>query len=128
MNLRKVLRSIVGLILAVGFACLVAQPMWAAGTVRYVSPMGSDSSACVNPAAPCLMVQYAIGQAVSGDELRLAGGTYDVAASSDKSLMLRGGYAADFGSRDPVVHLTTLNGKGFNTALTPYGQADAFIL
>ncbi len=99
----------------------------AAGTLRYVSAAGTDAGACANPAAPCRTVQYAINQAASGDEIRLAAGTYGTAEITDKSLTLRGGYTADFSSRDPAVNLTTLNGGGFNIVVTAYGQSTAFI-
>ena len=123
----RLFQNIVGLVLIAGLAWLTTYPVQAAGTLRYVSATGADTGACTNPAAPCKTVQYAIDQSVSGDELRLAGGTYGVASISGKSLTLKGGYAADFSSRDPAVNLTTLNGDGFNTVLTAYGQSDAFI-
>ncbi len=80
-----------------------------------------------HPAAPCQTVSYAIGQAVSGDEIRLAAGTYGTAYISQKSLMLKGGYTADFSSRDPAVNITTLSGSGWSTVVTINGQSHAFI-
>ncbi len=108
---------------------LLPFPARAAGTIRYVSPAGSDNDTCVNPITPCLTVAYAINQATSGDEIRLAAGTYSTAAYiSQKSLTLKGGYAADFSSRDPAVTITELNGSGrWNTVLSANGQSNAFI-
>lgn len=103
-----------------------ALPTRAAETVRYVSTTGVDSGACTNPAAPCQTVSYAIGQAAAGDELRIAAGTYSP-ASTTKSLTLKGGYAADFSSRDPAVNITLLSGGGWNTVVSANGQSNAFI-
>lgn len=85
------------------------------GAVRYVSSSsGTDTGAGTSPTAPCRSIQYAVDQAGSGDEIRIA--TYDVETivfppsvqtnscvytgagtavitlGSGKSLTLKGGY------------------------------------
>ncbi len=126
MKLHKVFQSLFGLFLVLSLTGLGVHAALAAGIIRYVSPTGADSGACTNPAAPCKTLAYAISQAASGDELRLAAGTYG-AASTTKSLTLKGGYAADFSSRDPAIHITNLSGGGWSTAFSANGQSDAFI-
>ena len=88
-------------------------------TVRYVTPTGSaGSNTCTNPANPCAL-QHAINQAASGDEIRIAGGTYNVVVTIDslkkqiayitQSITLRGGYSADFAVWDPDVYPSVLS-------------------
>jgi hypothetical protein len=49
----------------------------ASATTRYVSPFGTDTGDCSDPAAPCATVQYAVDQAApSGDTISLAAGAY----------------------------------------------------
>lgn len=62
---------------------------------RFVATTGVDAGDCTQPAAPCLTVQYAIGQASVADAVRLAPGTYatDLVAI-EKPLTLAG---AQFG-------------------------------
>lgn len=85
-------------------------PAHAAGTVRYLSPGGADAADCSLPAQPCRTLQYAVGQAESGDLLYLASGIYsgvqsysgrNQVAYIDKSLSLYGGYNASYTTRDP---------------------------
>ncbi len=60
-------------------------------TTRYVAPSGEDSGSCSSPADPCRTVQYAISQAASGDEIRVAGGHYTGSITIGKDLTLQGG-------------------------------------
>jgi len=99
------------LALGLGLALLVSLwgllgPVQAAplATIRYVSSVsGEDTGDCTGTAAPCRTLQYAVDQAVAGDEVRIA--ALDNAAltvytatgsgpvvSVNKSLVLGGGY------------------------------------
>jgi len=93
-----------------------------AGTgVTRVTTTGSDVVGCGSVAAPCATLQYAIDQALSGEEVWVAAGTYtDVNSYGGlsqvvyltKTLTLRGGYSADFATWDPETYVTTLDAGG----------------
>lgn len=85
--------------LVVGFAVIVATLYsqgliaHAASTMRYVATSGIDSGSCDSKSTPCRTIQYAIGQASSGDTVNVASGTYAEAITIDKSLILLGAQA-----------------------------------
>jgi hypothetical protein len=102
--------------------------IYAAGP-RYVvpAPLGSNSGNCLNPLAPCATVQYAVDQSTSGDEIRVAAGTYTgvftragynnhlVAQSVyiSKSIAIRGGYTTtNWTIANPIANPTTLDAQG----------------
>lgn len=70
--------------------------------IRRVAPSGMDRPGCGTPEAPCQTIQSAIDQAVSGDVIQLAYGTYtstgaqvaelDFGPGAGKSLSFVGGY------------------------------------
>ncbi len=104
-----------------GIAAADRRPQSSA-VVRYVAVTGSDTSACTDANAPCRTVQYAVDQAQTGDEIRIAAGAYtDIGYRQGvtqtiyltKTLTLRGGFApADWTTPDPEVHRTVLNAQG----------------
>ena len=55
---------------------------------RSVSPTGADVGNC--GAAPCLTINYAIGQAAAGDKIAVGPGTYHESVSVTKRLLLVG--------------------------------------
>ncbi len=93
----------------------------AESVVRYVATGGSDSGACNDPEAPCRTVQYAVDQAASGDEVRIAGGIYTdtysragvvQVASITKTLSLVGGFAEyNWLNPDAAANLTVLDAQ-----------------
>jgi hypothetical protein len=96
--------------------------------VRYVATAGSDSgNNCTMSSAPCASVQHAVDQALPGEEVRVAGGTYSgVTARAgitqtvyiSKSVILRGGYStSDWLTSDPVGRPTTLDASGLGRVL-----------
>ncbi|HEY3343889.1 MAG TPA: right-handed parallel beta-helix repeat-containing protein, partial [Anaerolineaceae bacterium] len=97
-------------------SCLAPGASGAAGqavTIRYVSPGGGDSGNCAIPSQPCRTIQFAVDQAVSGDEVRLAGGEYTTQdapiADIRVGLTLRGGYAlTNWETADKIAHPTIL--------------------
>ncbi|MBE2240496.1 MAG: hypothetical protein IAE81_22095, partial [Caldilineaceae bacterium] len=63
-----------GVLLALwGVLAVSAAP---AATSRYVAQTGVDSGACINSAAPCATIQYALDQAGEGDVIVIAAGVY----------------------------------------------------
>lgn len=102
--------------LLVAFLWLLGLPevMQAAGPpIRYVASTGSDANDCSNSFAPCATIQYAITQADSGDEIRVAGGTYPESLTINKILTLKGGYTtSDWVASNPDINVTTIDAGG----------------
>ncbi|HFD39579.1 MAG TPA: hypothetical protein ENJ31_07005 [Anaerolineae bacterium] len=97
------------------------EPLATSGVVRYVSTTGTDSGGCTSSSNPCRTVQYAVDVSGDGDEIRVAEGTYTDIHSRlgitqtvylSRSLILRGGYKADFSEWDPAQYTTTLDAGG----------------
>jgi hypothetical protein len=59
---------------------------------RYVAPSGSDSAnGCLVSSLPCATIQHAVGQALAGDSVEVAAGTYaESQIAVDKPLVLKG--------------------------------------
>jgi parallel beta-helix repeat protein len=120
----------VGLLALIGVLSLLAwlntaAPSRAAGPL-YVATNGNDSLNCASVANRCRTIQRAVDVAASGDEIRVAAGTYltlSVRARQDftttgvvtqvvyisKTVVVRGGYSADFASWNPEVYATILD-------------------
>jgi hypothetical protein len=79
-----------GMLAAIAAFAMSPLVVLASGTTRYVSPFGTDTGNCSSAAAPCLTVQYAVGQAAPGDTVRLAPGAYVEQVAIAKSLTLIG--------------------------------------
>jgi len=73
-----------------GIAPAYADP----GTLYVDGATGNDTGNCQNSAVPCQTIGYAIGQAVNGDTILIAGGTYtENLTIKDKGMLaIRGGY------------------------------------
>ena len=83
MKLKRLLTALTfGLALTLGLVWLLGgRPPPAnaapAQTTRYVDDAtGTDIGDCSNPGSPCQTIQYAVDQAASGDEIRVASGVY----------------------------------------------------
>ncbi len=77
---------------------LAATPAAANGaSTRYVAATGSDTGDCTTQLAPCLTIQYAIGQASDGDTVSVAAGAYNLSApiTVDKAITLQGATQSD---------------------------------
>ena len=80
---------------------------------RFVAMAGSDgANDCLGSAAPCRSVGHAIGQAASGDEIKIAVGVYLTNTRIDTAgtLTLSGGWRRGFTERDANPRLTRLAG------------------
>lgn len=73
-------------------ALLVATPL--AAQTRFVATTGADAGTCTNAGAPCRTIQYAHGQAASGDTIAIAAGTYSESPRITKGVTLAGASAA----------------------------------
>lgn len=58
---------------------------------RYVSTLGADVGTCGAFAAPCRTINYAVSQAVAGEKIHVAPGTYPEMVIVDKDLNFEGG-------------------------------------
>ncbi len=95
--------------------------------VRYVAPNGVDVGDCTSSTTPCRTIQYAVNQAVSGDTIRVAQGTYTysqevdqcpflltpaVVCFVDKRLTILGGYPpAGWSASNPIAYPTVIDGE-----------------
>jgi uncharacterized repeat protein (TIGR01451 family) len=65
-----------------------------AAQTRFVATTGTDTGACTNAGSPCRSIQFAHTQAVGGDTIQIAAGTYSEAPRITKSVTLNGAGAA----------------------------------
>ena len=68
----------------------------------YVSDTGVDSGSCIDPAAPCATIVYALSFAASGDIIAVADGSYVLTQdlleeARGRGISLQGGYAPETG-------------------------------
>jgi parallel beta-helix repeat protein len=108
--------------------------------IRYVATTGADVDACTTPAGACRTVQYAVDQAVEGDEIRVTTGAYtdlsvrsraDVTTTGvvtqvvyvSKSIAIRGGYTTDnWTTPDAEANPTTLDAQGLGRVIYAVGD------
>jgi hypothetical protein len=88
-------RRLVAIFVAVSAALAVCAPGVATAATRYVDDGGSaDSGDCTNASAPCSTIQYAVDQAVAGDAIELAAGSFTPGAVIDKADLIVTGAGA----------------------------------
>ena len=59
---------------------------------QFVAPTGTDTGFCTDSAQPCKTINYALGQAVDGSEIRVAAGLYKELIQVTKPVSLTGGF------------------------------------
>jgi hypothetical protein len=102
------------------------------GTVLYVAPppAGDDGHPC-SLGLPCATLQHAVDVASSGDEIRVATGTYTGVQARgamtqvlyiSTTVSIQGGYSADFGTWDPLAYPTTLDAEGEGRVVSIVGS------
>jgi len=77
----------------------------------YVTPGGSAGGNCASPATACANINYALSQAVAGDTIKVAAGTYDQTVAITIPVRLVGAGASR----------TILNGAGIDPGGSYYG-------
>ena len=112
------------LILILFICCL---PAHAAAVDRYVAESGSDTSNdCTDSATPCATINHAASEAVSGDTVKVAQGTYLENISLEDSalnpLIFQGGWNTDFTVRDEDPSLTIVDGGGLDRVFDIWSQ------
>src|SRR5580658_4878039 len=101
--------AVIGLL---GSVALVTGPAGATpANTLYVSTTGAASGSCASPSTACANINYAIGQAVAGDTIKVAAGTYDQTVAIGKPLRLIGAGSSS----------TKINGAGLDPGGTDYG-------
>jgi len=91
---------------------------------RYVAIGGQDTlNSCGVISDPCRTIGYAVGQAVGGDVVKVAEGTYDEHdLVLNKTIILQGSYSADFSVWDPDAHSTIIDAGESGRVLKIYGN------
>ena len=82
----------------------------------FVSLSGVDEGRCLDPAAPCRTISYALTRVGKGGQVRVAGGEFEISEPADLFQVIsgvtdiRGGFDASDQFRRPGVTQTTLTG------------------
>jgi hypothetical protein len=109
------------------FAFASVAPVSAAGAIRCVASAGGATAApCANSAA-YTTIQAAVAAASSGDEIRIANGTYTstdqyVVSILDKSLTLRGGYSSANWQSPSLPGATIIDGQAARGGVLVFGS------
>lgn len=94
------------------------------GTLYVDGATGNDDSDCSNPADPCATIGYALTEAGSGDEIRVAEGTYtETLDIGHAALTLKGGYEAAGWTRDIAAHTTIIDAEGADASVVSIASA-----
>jgi len=75
---------------AIAAALLTFGASAASATTWYVDPAGNDGNSCLSSSDACKTINAAIGKASSGDDIKVAAGTYSESVNISKSLTLNG--------------------------------------
>jgi len=109
-----------------------ASPVGATSSIRYVATTGGDSSNnCTSPSTPCKTIQHAIDVATSGDEIRVAGGTYTrngTLAAITKELSITGAYDPAFTAPDPDFYETVLDAQWGGSVISMTNAGNVILL
>ena len=131
--LRAGLLALVLILLGLACAMLLSLPLSShaqsgTGTIR-VAITGSDGAGCGSEAAPCRTVQYAVDQALAGDEILVATGVYtnaNMAAEGyflvlDKELTLSGGFSpGNWTVSDPQTYPTAFDAEDLGSVVSAH--------
>jgi hypothetical protein len=110
----------------VGLLLLLVVPAWAAD--RYVARSGADVGDCSLSAAPCFTLGYALTQALSGDTVKMAAGSYQegILIAASTSLVIAGGWSRDFSVQNPARYRTRV--RALPGEIFGFSRTDAFTI
>ena len=101
---------------------LLCVPASASATTRYVRTGGTDAPGCTSPSPGCSHIQYAIGQASSGDTIDIGPGTFGEVITTVQRVFLDGADGGTPGSpadpatdtivKSPLTQAVQLGGGG----------------
>ena len=98
----------------------------------FVAPTGTDTGTCTDSAQPCKTINYALGQAVDGTEIRVAAGIYKELIQVTKPVSLTGGFTlTNWVTPAWTVNKTILDGQNSYRPLTINAdrvRVDGFII
>lgn len=131
--MRSAMRSGLGIAVVMLIGVCIFQETGLAGGGRawYVSASsGEDATGTGTPFSPLSTIQAAIDRAADGDTIKVASGTYyNISLSDRTSLVLLGGYDADFDrdvyNNDPAI--ITDNGTGLQSVVEIVGSRDVML-
>jgi len=91
---------------------------------RYVATTGNDTlNSCSDAGSPCRTIGHAVGQAASGDTVKVALGTYsEYDISISKDITLRGGYTANYNTFDPLAYPTIVDAEEKGRVFYTFGS------
>lgn len=109
--------------ISLGWLNLFPTTALAGGPVtRYVAPGGDDTAnTCDTMGSPCATIQHALNNAVAGDTILVAGGTYTENLTIPVSSTIMGGYEPISWTQDTTMYPSAVDGSsgGFVVALVP---------
>jgi len=91
---------------------------------RYVATTGVDTGTCAASASPCATITYAQTQAVAGETIHVAAGTYPELVIVTKPLVFEGANAGKSDGAHPVTRGPESIVKGFRTPGEPHPTPD----
>jgi hypothetical protein len=107
-----------------GTAAATPQPT---STTWHVAPGGADTNDCGSSQSPCASIQYAVEQAVSGDTIKVAAGTYTYTNHSNRCSNWYGSGATGVVCVDGK-QISLIGGYSTNNWQTPNATANPTII
>ncbi len=123
--MRRISMIVLGGALAAGLlatAC-APPPTPPANTGRYVATTGVDTGTCNTAAVPCRTINYAVAQAVAGEPIHVAAGTYPEVVVVDKGVTFLGANAGKRAGVSPAIRSAESIVKGFRSPGEPHPDA-----
>jgi hypothetical protein len=118
------------LVLAIVLLFAAGFPAAAEPVTRYVDgDSGEDAGACADPAAPCLTINYAIGESADGDTILVAQGIYpeNVKLTDGNARTIIGGHVRTGAFWDPAGEATIIHGRNADTTVEIRNHSDTVI-